>query len=147
MKDIMTTNKGYFVRTSESAVLPTKAHPSDSGFDLTLISAVKSFGDVALYGTGIKVKPPEGYYFDVVPRSSVSKTGYMLANSVGIIDQSYTGEILVALRKVDKTAPDLELPVRMAQLILRPMIPVDMEEVAELPTSERGDGGFGSTGK
>jgi dUTP pyrophosphatase len=100
-----------------------------------------------MYATGISVRPPPGFYFDLVARSSLSKTGYMLANGIGIIDRDYTGEILVALRKIDKDAPDLVLPAKIVQLIPRrwyDMIPV--EAPAEgLPKTDRGDGGFGST--
>lgn len=126
---------------------PHKTRPSDSGFDLHLISIKKTFGKVTLYGTGVSVEPPAGYYFDMVPRSSMIKTGYMLANSVGIIDQGYTGEIMVPLIKMDPDAPDLELPCKMVQLIPRKwhgFSPVNNDDVIQ---TERGSGGFGSTGK
>lgn len=125
---------------------PHKARASDSGFDLNLIGIRKTFGKVTLYGTGVSVEPPTGFYFDMVPRSSMIKSGYMLANSVGIIDQGYTGEIMVTLIKVDPDAPDLELPCKMVQLIPRRwhgFHPVN----SELNSTERGEGGFGSTGR
>lgn len=124
-----------------------KHHVSDSGYDIAVISKIKQLGDVTLYGTGIKISPPFGYYFDLVPRSSISKTGYTLANSVGIIDRSYVGEIMVPLRKSDPAAPELPLPSRVVQLIPRQIVHFDTIEVEELPSSERGSGGFGSTGK
>jgi len=137
-----------YIKTHKDAVTPTKSNETDSGLDLTLIEEYKKYGDVTLYDTGIKVQPPQGHYFDLVPRSSISKTGYMLANSVGIIDQTYQGNIYVALRKVDQTLPDLKLPCRFAQLILRKVIDVKGIEVDSFEkVSDRGSGGFGSSNK
>jgi dUTP pyrophosphatase len=135
-----------FVKTHPNAVIPNKAHPSDSGWDLTVISLEKTMdeGNVELYNTHIKVKPPAGFYFEVVPRSSISKTGYALANSVGVIDASYRGDVFIALRKL---RPDvtLELPCRIAQLVLRPLIHFESEVVEALDDTVRGSGGFGSS--
>lgn len=136
-----------YTKLRQDAVAPSKARATDSGYDLTILEAGKTVGDVTFYHTGISVEPPMGYYFDVVPRSSISKTGYMLANSVGIIDNTYRGELLVALRKVDPTAADLELPMRIAQLIPRRIDHFDLIEVPTLSSTERGDRGFGSSGK
>jgi len=133
-------------RTTKDAVVPTKAHGSDSGYDLTIISKCKEHGDMVLYDTGICVEPPHGFYFDVVPRSSIVKTGYILANSVGIIDRSYVGSIKIGLLKIDKTAPDITLPCRIAQMILRPVFHFEIMECEKIHDTERGTGGFGSTG-
>lgn len=130
----------------QNAVLPKKAHASDAGFDVTAIGIEKEMGPVTLFKTGIAVKPPTGMYFELVPRSSISKTGYMMANSVGIIDPGYRGEILIALRKVNPTAPDLPLPHRIAQLIPRTYPNVCFKTVEALDDTVRGSGGFGSTG-
>jgi dUTP pyrophosphatase len=129
------------------AVLPSRAHPEDTGFDVTLLEKDKTLGDVTFYKTGIRVAPPQGMYLDLVARSSISKTGYVLANGVGIIDRNYRGEVLVALRKVDPTAPDLDLPCRLAQLVPRAWHDVSVAEVPSLDPSEtdRAEGGFGST--
>lgn len=134
-----------FKRSKPSAVIPTRAHTSDSGFDLTLLECIKTIGDVSYYTTGIQVDPPHGYYFDLVGRSSISKTGYMLANAIGIIDQSYRGDIIVPLRKVDKDAKDLELPVKLVQIIPRQWYNIQMIERGELDETSRNTGGFGST--
>ena len=81
-----------FVKTHPDAVVPTRAHPSDIGYDLVAISLWKKLSDqTEIYETGIAVVPPPGTYVEILPRSSVTKTGYMLANSVGIIDPHYTG--------------------------------------------------------
>ena len=131
---------------SPNAVIPKKAFDTDSGFDVVAIEHIKTLDNgVEMYDTYIGVKPPEGYYFELVPRSSISKSGYMLANSVGIIDSSYTGNIMIALRKMREDAT-LELPARICQIIPRKiekMTPVVVERLSE---TERGAGGFGSTG-
>jgi dUTP pyrophosphatase len=100
-----------------------------------------------LYRTGIKLEIPVGYYVEIVPRSSLSKTGYMMANSIGIIDCSYKGELLVALAKINRNALDIQFPFRCCQLIMRKQIFADMVEIqqTELTDSNRGEGGFGST--
>lgn len=132
----------------EGAVVPNRAHYLDSGYDLTIIDVVKNYGKTKLYGTGIKIQPPEGIYFDMVARSSISKTGYILTNSIGIIDNQYRGELLVALTKIDDSKPDLELPIRIAQLIPRQWIDLQPAEITkeELTYEERGEAGWGSTG-
>ena len=134
------------ILTREDAVLPSKATLGDSGYDLTLIDVAKKYGQVTLYNTGVKVQPPFGYYYDLVPRSSIIKSGYMLANSVGIIDQGYTGEIMVPLIKIDPDAPDLVLPNRIAQLIPRQWIHMKMEQTDTFESTKRSEGGFGSSG-
>ena len=136
-----------WVKCLAEARRPTKAHASDSGYDLTLVQTAHRTGRVQFFRTGVKVQPSYGWYFDLVPRSSISKTGYMLANSIGIIDRTYVGEILVPLIKIDDGAPDLQLPARVVQLIPRPIIHAEFVEVSRLDETERGDGGYGSTGR
>jgi dUTP pyrophosphatase len=135
-----------WVKTLPAARPPTKAHASDSGYDITLIEPGRRVGAVQFYRTGLKIQPSFGWYFDLVPRSSITKTGYILANSVGVIDRTYVGEILVPLIKVDPKAPELELPARVAQVIPRPIVHAEFVEVESLDESLRGSGGFGSTG-
>jgi deoxyuridine 5'-triphosphate nucleotidohydrolase len=132
-------------KTREDAVPPFKKRASDSGYDLTLVDKVKEAGRVEFFTTGVKVRPAYGWYFDLVPRSSISKTGYVMANSVGVIDRTYTGPILVALMKADPDAPAIELPARIVQLVPRPIVHTEFEEVDTLDATERGSGGFGST--
>jgi len=134
------------VRTSSEAKIPSKTNISDSGYDITIISKLKTVGDVEFFDTGIKIQPTPGWWLALVPRSSISKTGYILANNLGVIDQSYTGNIIVALRKVDKLAPDLELPLKIAQIVPMPASHFEIEEVDSLEVTNRGTGGFGSTG-
>lgn len=139
------TLKTKFTKLRDDAVAPIRAHNSDSGFDITIVDVHKTVGDVTFYNTGIKVEPPHGYYFELVPRSSISKTGYMLANSIGIIDQNYRGEVLVALRKVDKKSENLKLPIKIAQLIPKQWYNMEFEEVSQCKDTMRSEGRFGST--
>lgn len=132
--------------TNPNAVIPTKAYHSDVGYDLTAISVFKQISQrTALYDTGLKMSAPDGYYLEILPRSSLSKTGYMLSNSVGIIDPQYTGNLLIALTKVDDSMPDLEVPFCRCQLVVRKAEMFGMVRVESLVASARGDGGFGSS--
>lgn len=137
----------YITRTRPDAVMPSKAHASDVGYDLTIVGEHKKINSVTtLYDTGIRVKPENGYYIEVVPRSSIVKSGYMLTNSMGIIDASYQGNIYVALTKVDPEAAPIELPYKGFQLIVRRQFHgILVESNADGETARR-DGGFGSSG-
>ena len=130
------------------AVMPHKWRASDVGYDLVVIDQHKVLNEtVTLYKTGVKIQPSSGWYAEIVPRSSLSKSGYMLANSIGIIDNSYTGELLVALAKVDANSPPIKFPFRGVQLIFRKQAYMQMVCVKEedLCTTARASGGFGST--
>ena len=137
-----------FKKTHPQAVAPSKVHATDSGYDLVLVEKLKEVNNVTFYDTGIQVAPPAGFYFDLVGRSSISKSGYMLANNIGIIDNSYRGNIMVALVKIDHAAPDLVLPARLVQIIPRRVWDLPLEDVGdgELNATARGTGGFGSSG-
>ena len=87
-----------FKKLHPKAIAPTRAHDTDSGYDIYAVDIKKTCGDVIFFGTGISVQPPPGYYFKVYPRSSISKTNGIFANSVGIIDEDYTGEIHIAIK-------------------------------------------------
>ena len=139
--------KVLFTKLNPLAITPTRAHKSDIGYDLTVIEVYKAISDdTTLYDTGISVKPPDGYYLEIIPRSSLSKTGWMLSNSVGTIDPDYRGSLLIALTKVDHTNPcQLVVPFTKCQLVLRKAHNYEMEEVDNLDETVRGTGGFGST--
>ena len=131
---------------------PTLSHDTDTGYDVVLIKKLKvikriNIGIVSLYDSGLIVAPPDGYYFDMVARSSLPKTGHMLANGFGVIDCDYRGHLMAAMLKYDLESPDLELPGRYIQLILRPLIHFTPTEVSDINNTGRGVGGFGSTGK
>lgn len=135
-------------KSDENAVFPSKEKQSDVGYDLTVIKVAKTLlNNVTLYDTGIKINIDHGYYAEVVPRSSLSKSGYMLANSIGIIDANYRGNLLIALIKVDESAPVVELPFRCCQLIFKRQINMDLiESKDDFESTSRNGGGFGSTG-
>jgi dUTP pyrophosphatase len=138
----------YFKITDEKAVIPTRGNEYAVGHDLTIISKFKQLTPkTALYDTGIQIQPSAGYYTEIIPRSSLSKSGYMLSNSIGIIDPDYRGNLLVALTHVDDNTPEIIFPFKCAQLVLRKFEPMNMVRVEKLDDTVRGDGGFGSTGK
>lgn len=130
-----------------SAVMPTK-RIIDVGYDLTVVHAYKQLTPLTtMFETYVSLDIPLGYYVELVPRSSLSKTGYMLANSVGIIDPSFSGRLKVPLVKIDPNVANLELPARVAQLILKPYVIGEAYDAtnSDIIETERGDGGFGST--
>lgn len=129
------------------AVPPFKAGANEVGYDITLIEKVKEIDSYTImYDTGIIVKPPDGYYLEIVPRSSIIKSGWMLANSVGIIDPTYRDTLKVVLKRVQRSQPEVVLPNRLCQLIIRPILnDFQVVEVKTLDVTER-TGGFGSTG-
>ncbi len=135
-----------FVKDNQEAVVPTKGTPYAVGYDLTAISVYKKLSEkTTLYDTGIKVQPPQGYYTEILPRSSITKTGYCLSNSVGTIDSDYRGTLLIALTRIDEAFPELTLPFTKCQLVLRRHEDYILREVNSLSDTVRGDGGFGST--
>ena len=134
------------IKIEKGGIPPFKKYHNDVGYDLYLVELIEKKGNLYFYDTKIRVEPPEGYYVEVIPRSSLSKTGYVMANSIGIIDPQYRGTIKVALRKVEENAPDLELPFRGVQMILRKLNLFDIEVVDNLSETERQEVGFGSTG-
>jgi dUTP pyrophosphatase len=126
-----------------------RAHPTDAGIDLRAMELIKETDTIVVYDTGIIVRPPSGYYFDVVARSSLFKKGYMLGNAVGIVDPDYQGTIKLFLYKLGHAVP-LELGERVCQMVIRQahcFYPreVSPDVITSVPT-KRGTGGFGSTG-
>ena len=140
-----------YKKLDENAVTPTKGTEYSIGYDLTVIGisekSSKYPDNTILYRTGLAIQPPRGYYTVIVPRSSISKTGHFMANCIGIIDEDYRGELLIAVTKHSPQMPDLEPPFRKFQLLLRRAEYYNMVEVPELDGTQRGDGGFGSTGE
>lgn len=136
-----------FIKIDERAIIPTRANFTDAGTDLSIIGIIKTFNKkVKLYRTGIKLNIPIGYYVEIVPRSSISKSGYMLANSIGIIDMTYQGELFVALAKIDDEANDIVFPFNCCQLIIKKQLYPILNEVSSFDIkTKRNEGGFGST--
>lgn len=124
---------------------------NDVGLDIWLTRLDKICGSVFFFGTSLAIEPPEGFYCELVPRSSIAKTQWALANSVGKIDPGYRGEILVPLRHMSEVSVKhaiKELTKEpIVQLVLRKYYPIETEDVdfSELSETARGSGGFGST--
>ncbi|UJP11084.1 dUTP diphosphatase [Microbacterium sp. KUDC0406] len=132
-----------------AAQAPGYAHPGDAGADLVAAEAVRlEPGERALVGTGVRIALPEGYAAFVVPRSGLAaKHGITVVNSPGTVDAGYRGEIRVSLLNTDsRSAYDVAVGDRIAQLIVMPVARANFIPMDELPESVRGDGGFGSTG-
>ncbi len=132
------------------AVVPKYAVQGDAGLDLTAISATKDEMGNVIYGTGLAIEIPQGYVGLIFPRSSNSKTDLYLTNHVGVIDSGYRGEIMFKFRPVTGSilgAKVYQKMDRVGQLIVIPYPQVELVEVEELSDSQRGEGGFGSTGK
>lgn len=134
-------------KSENNAIIPSKSKISDVGYDLSIIKKIKNFtSNTSLYDTGIKINLEYGYYAEIVPRSSLSKSGYILANSIGIIDNSYTNNIFIALTKIDPEAPDITFPFKCCQIIFRKQIHMDIVETKNVfAKTARNEGGFGST--
>lgn len=138
-----------FKRLDPEAPLPSRAHPGDAGLDLVAAANVDvAPGERGMVPTGLAVAIPEGHAGLVLPRSGLaSGQGLTLANSPGLIDSGYRGEIVCAVVNLDREhAVRIQRGDRIAQLVIVALPPVDPAWVGELPPSTRGQGGFGSTG-
>jgi dUTP diphosphatase len=130
--------------------LPDYAHPGDAGADLRAAEeVVLAPGGRATVGTGLAVAVPDGYAAFVHPRSGLaSRHGITVVNAPGTVDAGYRGEIRVVLLNTDPTEPfTIRRGDRIAQLVVQPVTRVRFLDVAELPPTPRGEGGFGSTGR
>lgn len=150
------------------ATLPSQSQSLDAGYDLVAIDSGtvvyvidgeenKGVIQYIEYQTGISIEPPSGYHIEIFPRSSISKYDLILANSIGLVDEGYRGQILVRFKYI----PPLHdvrivrgLPIkkylrgdRIAQLVVRKTIQAEFVEVEDLSDSKREAGGFGSTGQ
>jgi dUTP diphosphatase len=136
-------------RLGPAAVLPTRAYAGDAGLDLYAAHAARiEPGARESVGTGIAVAIPAGHAGLVLPRSGLAaRHGIGLVNAPGLIDAGYRGELRVLLLNTDQTASFAIAPGdRIAQLVVVPFVPVEVEEVALLPPTERAERGFGSSG-
>jgi len=136
------------VRLREDARVPTRAYPGDAGLDLTTCERIElGPGERAVAPTGIAVAIPEGYAGFVQPRSGLAMShGIALVNSPGLIDSGYRGELRVVLLNTDPRETFVAEPgERIAQLVVLRVPEVEPVEVDELPGSERGVRGFGSS--
>ena len=132
----------------EDAVVPVRAYDGDAGLDLSSCEHVTlGPGERATVGTGLAVAIPDGYAGFVQPRSGLaSRHGITIVNAPGLVDSGYRGELRVVLLNTDAFEPFVVEPgMRIAQLVVVPVTSVDPVEVEELPESERGVRGFGSS--
>jgi dUTP pyrophosphatase len=135
-------------RLRPDAVVPGRAYSGDAGLDLSSCERVElAPGERALVPTGLAVAIPEGYAGFVQPRSGLAtKHGISIVNTPGLVDSGYRGELLVNLVNTDKREAFVVEPgMRIAQLVILPIPELDLVEVDELPESERGVRGFGSS--
>jgi dUTP pyrophosphatase len=135
-------------RLRDDAVVPERAYSGDAGLDLAACERVElGPGERALVGTGLAVAIPEGYAGFVQPRSGLAaRHGLTIVNSPGLVDSGYRGELRVILLNTDASEPFVvEAGMRIAQLVVLPIPALDLVEVDELPASERGVRGFGSS--
>lgn len=142
----------HFLPLPHGADIPLPAYQSAHAAAMDLHAAVTSPvvvepGTIALVGCGFAMALPDGYEAQVRPRSGLaSKHGLTVVNSPGTIDADYRGEVKVALINLGQAAVTIERGVRIAQMVVAPVTRVRWETVSELPASDRGTGGFGSTG-
>jgi dUTP pyrophosphatase len=135
-------------RLRDDAVVPVQAYAGDAGLDLAACDRVEiGPGERALVGTGLAVAIPDGYAGFVQPRSGLAaEHGVTVLNTPGLIDAGYRGEVRVILHNSDPATPFVVEPgMRIAQLVVVPLAEIEPIEVEELPASERGVRGFGSS--
>jgi len=137
-------------RLRDDAIVPARAYDGDAGLDLAACErVVLAPGERATVGTGLAIAIPEGHAGFVQPRSGLAaKSGITIVNTPGLVDSGYRGELKVILLNTDEhEAFVVEPGMRIAQLVVMPVPVVDPVEVDELPESERGVRGFGSSSK
>ena len=135
-------------KLSADAVIPSKAHTSDAGFDMTCTRFEVTDGGLFTYHTDIAVEIPEGHVGLLFPRSSIYKQDLLLSNFVGVIDSGYRGEITFKFKPVHfDIKHHYQVGDRIGQLIIIPYPDIEFVEADELSDSERGEGGYGSSGR
>lgn len=147
--------KVRFKKLSENAVMPKKAHESDFCYDIVATSCEKIAPSVYKYGTGIAMQIERTEFADKLKdvcitlrtRSSVWKTGMVLSNALGTIDEGYTGEICAVFYHVMPSLPIYKVGERIGQIHIQIAPKMEFEEAEELAATDRGTGGYGSTGK
>ena len=135
-------------RLHDGAILPTRAYDGDAGLDLSACERIElGPGERGVVATGLSVAIPEGHAGLVLPRSGLAvRHGIGKVNAPGLIDSGYRGELKVVLLNTDREETFVVEPgMRIAQLVVVPVVLTEPAEVAELPASERGERGFGSS--
>ena len=145
------TGGGVLVKVKKldpNAVIPSYSKVGDAGMDLTITKEIENTSFSVSYGFGIAMEIPKGYVGLVFPRSSVRNQDLILSNCVGVIDSGYRGELQATFKKTQGLdSIKYKVGERGAQIIILPYPTIYMTEVPELLDTERGSGGFGSTGK
>lgn len=138
---------------NEKAVVPFKAHEDDYCYDIVATSCEEIAPDTFKYGTGLSFEIVRPYpsnltlSIDLRPRSSVWKTGMVLSNCTGTLDEGYRGEVCAVFYHVLKNRPRYQVGDRIGQIKIGCAVPMEFEITEELSTSERGEKGYGSSGK
>lgn len=140
-----------FKRLEDNAILPIRSTKGAAGIDLTCTKIETALNEanqlMLVYHTGLAVEIPAGYVGLLIPRSSIWKKSLWLTDNVGVIDSDYRGEIVAFMKVTTDTIPAVyKQGERFCQLVIVPIPEYTITEVSELSSTERGDGGFGSTG-
>jgi dUTP pyrophosphatase len=135
-------------KLDSDAVIPTYAKSGDAGMDLVATNILSNTTFDITYALGIALEIPKGFVGLIFPRSSIRKYELTLSNSVGVIDSGYRGELQATFKKTNGLdSLSYNVGDRIAQIMIIPHPTIEFEEVNELNNTERGEGGFGSTGK
>ena len=138
-------------KLNANAIIPTRGSDRAAGYDLYACleqDVIIGAGETVKIGTGLSIAVPEGYFGAIFARSGLAaKEGLRPANCVGVADSDYRGEYIVALHNDSAVSRTVTPGERIAQLVVMPYLSVEFDEVDALDETERGAGGFGSTGK
>ena len=126
---------------------PSYAHPGDAGLDLYATEPAEVTRETVLIPTGVAVAVPDGHVGLICPRSGLSEYGVTVANAPGVVDAGYRGEVMVRLTTTSTTPYQVHRGDRIAQLLIAPIFRPEVTVVDRLDNTERGTGGFGSTGR
>lgn len=132
-------------KLDKRAVIPSYSKPGDAGMDLTAVSITDN-GNVITYDFKLSMEIPEGYVGLIFPRSSIYKTNLTLSNAVGVVDSGYRGSVMAKFYRHNTETSMYAEGERCAQIIIMPYPQIEFEEVEELSETERGAGGYGSSG-
>lgn len=139
--------KVRFKKLTPVAVTPYKAHPTDAAFDFTATAVGRDSNGNIVYNTGIAMEIPEGHVGLIFPRSSVCDKSLLLCNSVGVVDAHYRGEITAKFKPATPYTKKYTPGERVFQMIIMPYPEIELVEADTLTDTDRGTGGYGSTGK
>lgn len=135
----------YIKKLHPDAKIPEYATSGSAGLDLTAVTVSYAY-DYTEYDTGLSVEIPEGHVGLIFPRSSISNTKHILSNAVGVCDSDYRGSIKFRFKTLGHLGKEYEIGDRIGQLVVLPYPKMNIVEVSNLSTTERGTGGYGSTG-